>query len=614
MPQKNKKNKLAQINIDEFLFRGLKLEEGKVFFSSNIKLKDFLGELNLTFDKVKKTIGLEKYDAELILTDDQIAELLLSNNFEFEKINSVEVDKLLSEIFSVSRNLKLKSKNDLEISKRQPIVTIMGHVDHGKTTLLDFIKKSKYVEKEFGNITQGIGAYQAVFKKNKITFIDTPGHEIFSQMRRCGSSITDIIVLVVSATEKLMPQAIESIELAKSYNVPLVVAINKIDLPNSNPKKIKTELSNNGVLIEDLGGDVQSIEISAKSGTNIDHLLESIILKSELMDLKAYSNIPGIGEIIETGIEKNQNIVSVILISGILKIGDSVLIDGEIERIRSIYDENNSQIKEIYPGQPGRILGIKSTPSIGEKFLVINDLKKYKKISESIKIKKNEANLDTKELTEDELFDNLLNKTEESKIINLIVKSNNLGSLNSIVNKINALEPEEAEINIIKYSVGEVTINDVNLSASTNSIIYTFSLEENNRIKKYVKEKSVLVMNYNVIYELFDDIELRIKKMSTPKLKEEKIGEVEVRKIFESSKLGKIAGSYVKKGMVKRNAIAVINRSGEEIFKSRINTLKSFKEDVKLVAQNKECGITVKDFNDFKENDMIFVFDEVEST
>ncbi|MBO8131148.1 MAG: translation initiation factor IF-2 [Candidatus Marinimicrobia bacterium] len=528
---------------------------------------------------------------------------LIADEFGYEVEQATEYDE---EIFKIEDTEEDKKK----ATPRPPVVVVMGHVDHGKTSLLDYIRRSNVVAGEAGGITQHIGAYEVEIDNNKkITFIDTPGHEAFTEMRARGAQVTDIVVLVVAADDGVMPQTIEAINHAKAANVPIVVAINKIDKPNADPERVKRELSEHGVLVEDWGGNVQCAEISAKTGKGIDELLEKILLEAELLDLKANANTLARGTVIEAKLDRRHGPVATILIrKGTLRIGEPFVCGATSGKVRLLLDERGNRKTDAKPSDPVQVVGFDSLPQAADIFAVVNDEKEARRIAfERQRVLREQQLRKATELTLDKLSQKIAEG--EVKQLPVIVKADVDGSLEAVCQSLQDLGNEEVSVNIIHRAVGQVSDNDILLAKASQAIIITFNLSPTARIRDLAKRENVEIRSYNVIYEMIDDVKAALGGMLKPEKVEESLGVVEVRQIFKVPKVGLVAGCYVTSGKVVRNAHARIKRNGEVIFDGFIESLKRFKDDVREVHEGFECGISLAGFDDYKEGDEIEVYD-----
>ena len=502
----------------------------------------------------------------------------------------------------------IDKEEDLEY--RPPVITIMGHVDHGKTTLLDTIRKTSVASLEAGWITQAIGAYQVEVNGKKITFVDTPGHEAFTEMRSRGASITDIVVLIVAANDGIMPQTKEAIDHAKAAGVPIVVAINKIDLPEANVDRVLTELTENGLVPEKFGGDVVTCNISAKKGIGVNELLETLILISEMGNLKANPNRYATGTVIEARSDRQiGSIVSLLVQSGTLRLGDPVVIGTSYGKIRSLKDDKGNNITMALPSTPVEITGINELPTAGDRFMAFETEKEARSISEERKIRSHEKDTNRKGMSLDDLFKMVNNGEKEIKVV---LKTDVKGSEEAVKHSLEKINIDGVFINVIRSGVGTITESDIMLANASKAIIIGFNVRPNNKTVELAKEKSVDIRLYNIIYKVVEEMEDAIKGMLAPEFKEEVIGQAEVRQIFKFSKIGNIAGCHVSSGIIKNNADARIIRDGVVVYTSKIASLQHEKDQVKEIKSGYDCGITVKDYQDIHEGDIIECFVEVE--
>jgi len=508
--------------------------------------------------------------------------------------------------------LQFDENNHQDLEPRAPIVTIMGHVDHGKTSLLDYIRKTKVVSSEAGGITQHIGAYRVSTDKGDITFLDTPGHAAFSAMRARGAQVTDIVILVVSADDGVMPQTEEAIEHAQAAGVPIIVAVNKIDKENADPEKVQTELGKKNVIPEEWGGDTIFIKISALTGEGIDSLLEAVSLQSEILELKASKKGSAIGSVVESSLDKGRGPIATILIqSGTLNKKDYVLVGKEFGRIRAMYNEFNKEISLAGPGCPVVITGLSGTPNVADQLISAKDEKKVKDIASLREAKQKEVEIQSKRKTFSlDTFN--LNDTSKKKIINLLIKSDVQGSSEAINSTLRNIKNDDVGLEIVYSGVGGITESDVNLAASSNSIIIGFNVRADSKAKKTIETNSQELFYFSIIYELIDLVKQKLSGLLDPEVKEEIIGIAEVRDVFRSSKLGAIAGSIVSEGVVQKDQPIRVLRDNVVIYEGELESLRRFKEDVKEVKSGTECGIGVKDYNDIKSGDQVEVFRRTE--
>ncbi len=501
-----------------------------------------------------------------------------------------------------------------EESIRPPVVTIMGHVDHGKTSLLDYIRKSKVTAGEAGGITQHIGAYHVDIEGGTITFLDTPGHAAFTAMRARGAKVTDIIILVVAADDGVMPQTKEAIEHARAADVPLIVAVNKIDKPEADPERVKTELSQLEVIPEEWGGDTMFVNVSAKTGQGVDELLEGILLQSEVLELKASEEGPARGVIIESRLDRGRGVVASLLVQqGTLHKGDILLAGQEYGRVRAMLDENGKLVTEAGPSIPVEILGLSGTPNAGDEALVVANERKAREVALFRQGKFREIKLARQQAAK---LENMFAQMEEGKIstLNVVLKADVQGSVEAITDALNKLSTDEVRVNTISSGVGGITESDVNLALASGAVIIGFNVRAEAGTRSIAQEEGVDIRYYSVIYDLIDEIKQAMSGMLAPELKEEIIGLAEVRDVFRAPKIGAIAGCMVTEGVVRRSNPIRVLRDNIVIFEGELESLRRFKDDVNEVKQGMECGIGVKNYDDVKIGDQIEVYERVQVT
>jgi len=513
----------------------------------------------------------------------------------------------------VQDSIPVQADNPEDLEDRPPIITVMGHVDHGKTSLLDYIRSANIAEGEAGGITQHIGAYSVKRPDGKkLTFLDTPGHEAFTAMRARGAQVTDVAIIIVAADDDIMPQTKEAISHAQAADVPMIFAINKIDKPGANPDKIKEQLSGMNILVEDWGGKYQSQEISAKHGTNIDDLLEKVILEADVLELKANPNKNAVGTIIESSLDKGKGYVTNIIVEqGTLKIGDVMLAGRYSGRVRAMHNEKGQDVKEATPSTPVSILGINGAPSAGDKFHVMDDEREARNIATRREQLYREQGLRTqKHITLDEIGRRLA--IGDFKELNVIVKGDVDGSIEALSDSLMKLSTEEIQVNIVHKAVGAITEADVNLASASDAVIIGFQVRPTATARKLAENEQIDIRLYSVIYKAIEELKAAMEGMLSPDIKEEIIGTAEVREAFNISKVGTIAGCFVQSGVIKRNSKIRVIRDGIVIHEGTLGSLKRFKDDVKEVKSNYECGLNVEKFNDIKEGDIIEAYEEVE--
>ncbi|WP_425426419.1 translation initiation factor IF-2 [Thermicanus aegyptius] len=491
--------------------------------------------------------------------------------------------------------------------ERPPVVTIMGHVDHGKTTLLDSIRHTRVTATEAGGITQHIGAYQVEINGKWITFLDTPGHEAFTAMRARGAKVTDITILVVAADDGVMPQTIEAINHAKAANVPIIVAVNKVDKPNANPDRVKQELSEYGLVPEEWGGDTIFVHVSALKGEGIHELLEMILLVAEVQELKANPNKRARGTVIEAELDKGKGPVATVLVqSGTLRVGDSVVVGTAYGRIRSMTNDLGRRLKEAPPSTPVAITGLDSVPEAGDQFMVFEDDGKAKTIASHRAMKKREIELKKNQVSLDDLFSQI--KEGEIKDLNLIIKADVQGSVEALKSSIEKIHVDGVRVRIIHTGVGAINESDVTLASASNAVIIGFNVRPVANAKAMAEQEKVEIRLHCIIYKVIEEIENALKGMLEPVYEEKVIGQVEVRQIFKVSKVGTIAGCYVMEGKITRDSGVRVIRDGIVIYEGKLDSLKRFKDDAREVSQGYECGLTIKNYNDIKEGDVLEAF------
>lgn len=576
-----------------------------ITIGDTITVKDLAQELKVTVGDILKKL----MDQGIMTT--------LNNSLDFEtafliaeeygiKVSKKKVVSYEDQLFDESED------KESELKERPPVVVIMGHVDHGKTSLLDAIRHTNKIGEEAGGITQHIGAYQVEANGKLITFLDTPGHEAFTSMRARGAKATDIAVLVVAANDGIMPQTVEAINHAKAAEIPIIVAINKIDLPGVNPERIKQEMMEYGLLAEEWGGDTMFVPISAKQGTGIDNLLDMILLQAEVLELKANPNKQAKGTVIESRLDKSKGpVVSMLVNRGMLNVGDTVIVGSSIGRIRSMKNYKGEKIEKALPSTPVEVIGITTVPEAGETFYEVSDEKTAKKLVERRQRDKREKKIgENSAVTLDNLFENISNKN--IKTLNIIVKSDVIGTSEAVKKSLEKLSTDEVQIKVIHSSVGAISESDVNLAKVANAIIIGFNVRPDGIAKLDAEKEGIDIKIYSVIYDAIEDVKEAMIGMLDPIFKEQVIGTAEVRNLFKISKIGTIAGSYVTSGKVKRNAKVRVIRDNVVIKDSKIISLKIEKNDAKEVKSGFECGIQIEGFNDLELMDTLEVYEILE--
>ena len=539
------------------------------------------------------------------LDDEQVELICMEYGLECKKI--VPVSEVNFEDLEVVDDPK-----DLE--PRPPVITIMGHVDHGKTTLLDHIRKSRVAEGEFGGITQHIGAYQVSVKGKKITFLDTPGHEAFTAMRARGAMITDIVIIVVAADDGVMPQTREAVDHALAAGVPIIVAINKIDKPGADPQRIMTEVSELGLMPEEWGGDVPYVNISAKQGIGIDELLETVTVVAELAELKANPKRMAYGSVIEGRLDKGRGPVATLLIqNGTLRSGNPIVVGATYGRVRQLVDDRGREIKAAGPATPVEITGLNDVPEAGDKFMVFETEREARHVGEERAQKKiEEERNSTSAMSLDDLFSQM--KSGEVVDLNIIVKADVNGTAEAVKSSLEKINVEGARVNVIRSTVGAISESDILLAIASKAIIYGFNVRPDANVRRKADEEGVEIRLHQVIYKMVEEIEAAMKGMLAPEMEEVVTGQAEIRQIYKVSKVGNIAGCYVTDGSIKRDCGIRLIREGIIVYEGKLASLKRFKDDAKEVNQGYECGLTIENYNDIKEGDIVegYVMQEVE--
>ena len=541
------------------------------------------------------------------LSNDEIEKLLEKYNYIPEFITKVEIKR--SEII----NEVIFEDEEKNLKVRSPIITVMGHVDHGKTSLLDFIRKEKVAENEAGGITQHVGAYKIESGEQGITFIDTPGHEAFTQMRARGANVTDIVVLVVAADDGIMPQTIEAINHAKSADVPIVVAINKCDLPDANPALVKADLTKYEIIAEDLGGDIPVVEISALKGDGIDDLLETLSLVAEIEELKSVFETEASGYIIESRMEVGKgNVATVIVTRGTLNQSDYLYAGSSFCRVKSMFNHSNKIMKEATPGTPVDIMGWDNSPTAGDQFISVKSQKEAKAVAE--KNKDLLKNFEETTYSVESRVDDMMKLLQEGELssINIIIKADTNGSVEALKDGLLKLSTEEIDIQVVHSGVGGIVLSDVDLASATQSIIVGFNVRPDSQARNMAQSKGIDIRTYKIIYELLDDIKEAVMGQMTVKTEEAVIGMVEVKTTFRAPKVGVVAGSIVSEGKVVMDAKARLLRDGIVIYEGNVASLRRFKDNVETVNEGLECGIGLVDYKDIKDGDVIEILGEVE--
>ena len=506
-------------------------------------------------------------------------------------------------------NLEIIDNAD-DLEERPPVVTIMGHVDHGKTSLLDAIRESNVASGEAGGITQAIGAYQVEVNGKKITFIDTPGHEAFTEMRARGASVTDIVIIIVAADDGVMPQTKEAIDHAKAANVPILVAINKIDKPGSDPDRVLQELSQYGIIPEEWGGDTIVTKISAKTHQGIDELLDNILLVSEMKELKANPKRYALGTVIESRLDKQVGVVATVLVqNGTLRLGDPVVVGTSFGKIRTLKNDLGKDVLNALPSTPVEITGLSNVPEAGDKFMAFETEKQAKQVANERTLRVKEKDSNFSGMTLEDLFGKVKEGLKEIKVI---IKADVNGSSEAVKQSLEKIDVEDVKINVIRSSVGAISESDIVLAKASQAIIIGFNVKATNKVVEYAKDNGVEVRYYDIIYKLVEDMESAMKGMLEPLFEEKTVGTLEIRQIFKFSKVGNIAGCHVLDGTVKNNSKARLIRDGIVVYTGSIKSIQREKDQVKEVSKGMDCGVTLENYQDIKENDIIESYEEVE--
>ena len=575
----------------------------------------------LTEIEIPETITVKDFAAEMKKTTAEVIKKLLGYGIMATINQEIDFDTafLIAGEFGITAKKKeVVTEEDIlfdesedkaeELQTRPPVIVVMGHVDHGKTSLLDAIRKTNVIEGEAGGITQAIGAYQVKVNDRLITFLDTPGHEAFTAMRARGAQITDIAILVVAANDGVKPQTVEAINHAKSAGIPIIVAINKIDLPDANVEKVKQELMAYDLVPEEWGGDTIFVPISAKKHENIDQLLEMVLLEADVLELKANPHKQAKGAVIEARLDKSKGAIATMLVQrGTLDVGDTIVVGSSIGRIRAMRDDKGKSVKAAGPSTPVEIMGLTEVPEAGDTFYEVKNEKVAKHLIERRKRQAREKAINqVNKVT----LDNLFSQMEEGKlkVLNLIVKADVQGSVEAVKQSLEKLANEEVKVKVIHAAAGAVNQSDVTLAKVSNAIIIAFNVRPDNLAKEMAEKDEVEIKQYSVIYQAIDDVESAMKGMLEPKYEEKVIGNVEVRQTFRISNVGTIAGGFVTSGKVERNAGVRVIRDNVVIHDGKLATLKRFKDDVKEVSKGFECGMQIENYNDIKEGDIIEVY------
>ena len=606
--QENSKNNFKSMRKEMYKHREkLQSNENKddniIVYKNNMTVTDLASALEVnTLDLIKKLMKLGIMANVNYSLSYDIAELLV---IDYDKVlkNEESVDISNFEQYDLIEDEK-------DLIGRPPVVTVMGHVDHGKTSLLDAIRKTDVVSGEAGGITQAIGAYQVKVNDKKITFIDTPGHEAFTEMRARGASVTDIVIIIVAADDGVMPQTKEAIDHAKAANVPIIVAINKIDVPSANPDRILTELVEYGLTPEEWGGDTIVNRISAKTGEGIDELLENILLVSEMRELKANPSRYAVGTVIEARLDKQIGTVASLLVqNGTLRLGDPIVVGTSFGKVRTLKNDKGQDIVEALPSMPVEITGLNETPSAGDKFMAFETEKQAKAIALQRKNRSREEDTNRSGMSLDDLFGAINNGAKE---ISVVLKTDVNGSLEAIKQSLSKIDVEGVKVKVIRGGVGTITESDIVLANASNAIVIGFNVRPNSKTIDFAKDYNVEIKLYDIIYKMIEDIENSMKGLLEPIYEENITGHAEIRQIFKFSKIGNIAGSHVTDGVIKNLSKARLIRDGIVLYTGSIKSVQREKDQVKEVKKDMDCGITLDNYQDIKEGDIIETYELVE--
>lgn len=607
--QTNNRNRKNNNRNNNFTPKKERIEVKAITYSGVLTVGELAEKLHRNASELIKVLFMlgNMVTINSTLDDETIELLCMEFNVECTKENIIEETNLEEE-------LKENEDDESTLESRPPVVTIMGHVDHGKTTLLDTIRKSAVVEGEFGGITQHIGAYQVDVNGKKVTFLDTPGHEAFTAMRARGAQVTDIVIIVVAADDGVMPQTKEAIDHAKAAGVPIVVAINKIDKEGADPERIKGEMSEYGLLPEDWGGDTVYCEISAKKGIGIDELLETLIVVAELADLKANPNRYAYGSVVEGKLDRGRGPVATLLVeNGTLRAGDPIVVGTAHGRVRQMLDDRGKVIKEALPATPVEITGLNDVPVAGDKFMVFESEKQARSVGESrLKAKLDKERSVGAAMSLDDLFSQI--KDGEVLDLNIIVKADVQGTAEAVKASLEKIDVEGVRVNVIRSTAGGISESDVLLATASKAIIYGFNVRPNAKVRQKAEEEGIEIRLHNIIYKMVEEIETAMKGMLAPEIKEVITGQAEIRQVIKVSKVGNIAGCYVTDGFIRRNCGVRLIRDGVVVYEGKLGSLKRFQDDVKEVTSGFECGLSIENFNDIKEGDIVegYIMEEVE--
>lgn len=584
------KNQLVDVKVE--------LKDGVFIFTGPMSVNEFAKRINKSTNEILTNLFKKgiMYTLNSILSEEEIAEICFEYGFDFQKEIELNESNFMDH-FKINDDQK-------DLVPRPPIITIMGHVDHGKTTLIDKIRKSNITSSEAGGITQHTGAYQVNHKKRLITFLDTPGHEAFTAMRLNGAKVTDIVILVVAADDGVMPQTVEAIDHAKAAKVPIIVFINKMDKPNADPEKVKGDLSKHDILAEDWGGDTTFIYGSALTGQGIEDLFEAIILQADILNLRANKNRSPIGTVIEANILTGKGTIATLMITnGTIYKRDFIVAGSNFGRIKTLLSIEGKEIESAGPGTPVIITGLNYLPKSGDKFLGFEDEKFAKKLANKKAFSDKQNELINKNIN--------LNNAGDKKVVNLIIKSDVQGTAEAIKYSLSKLSNKDVIINIVRYSSGSITNSDILLAKASNAIIFAFNLKVDASIRNQAAQEKIIIKTSSIIYEIIEEVENIIKSYGEPEYEEIKVGEAVIQKIFFYSKVGNIAGCLTTSGVIKINTKMKLIRNNKVIHEGILETLQHGKDTIKKIEKGKEFGTHIKDFNDIKEGDIIETYENV---
>ena len=589
----------------EFTPRKERVEVKEITYSSALTVQELAAKLNRNASEIIKLLFMMGTMVTINSTlDDETIELVcMEFNVECHK-------EIIIEESDFEEMMNVEEEDEENLVSRPPVVTIMGHVDHGKTTLLDTIRKTHVTEGEFGGITQHIGAYQVSVKGKKVTFLDTPGHEAFTAMRARGAKVTDLVIIVVAADDGVMPQTKEAVDHAKAAGVPVIVAVNKIDKPNANKDRIMNEMSDLGLLPEAWGGDTIFAEVSAKFGDGVSDLLETILVVSEVENFRANPNKMATGTVIEAKLDKGRGPVTTLLVqNGTLHTGDAVVVGTAFGRVRKMTDDRGREIKEALPSTPVEIIGLNDVPIAGDIFKAFDSEKKARQIAETRLTKRIDQERNSSSAMS---LDDLARQIEEGEVqdINVIVKADVQGSAEAVKASMEKIEVSGVKVNVIRSTAGAITESDIMLASASNAVIYGFNVRPNAMVRKKAEEEGVDIRLHNIIYKALEEMESAMKGMLAPVYEEVVIGQAEVRQTYKVSKVGTIAGCMVTDGHITKDCSVRLIREGVVIYTGKLGSLRRFQNDVKEVQNGFECGMTIENFNDIKEGDLIEAYED----